>query len=293
MASVKSYYTKGIKYLKGYTQDTIDANNKATNKYIKQTNSIYDEAAKHLGTAAKQNKEKLNQDYQSAYDLNAVNKLVAERQLKEKMANSGLSDSGLNRSQQTAIATQKMNADNAVNQKKAAAKSSIEQGLANSLQQNEASRTSAISSAQLQNEQNNNNIKNSMYKSAYESAISMKNADKEANAKVQAAKIKADKEAEVTNEKIFNYAQKLYNTDKTNGGDMTFDDALSAAEKYLTGDTTITPKKTEKTSEIVKGWAMQRYVSPTERKNIINEKFAKGEITEAEAAYLTLNYLYN
>ena len=42
-------------------------------------------------------------DYDSQYERNAVQKLINEKQVAEKMANLGLTDSGLNRTQQTAV----------------------------------------------------------------------------------------------------------------------------------------------------------------------------------------------
>lgn len=55
--------------------------------------------------------EQLPQQYQKLYDANAVQELVGRRQVQEAMANMGLTDSGLNRTQQTALSVQKGNAD--------------------------------------------------------------------------------------------------------------------------------------------------------------------------------------
>ena len=54
--------------------------------------------------------EQLPSQYQKLYDTNAVQELVNRRQVQETMANMGLTDSGLNRTQQTAIAIQRGNA---------------------------------------------------------------------------------------------------------------------------------------------------------------------------------------
>lgn len=109
----------------------------AGKQYVKEMNPYYENTAKQLISSASQSKNRLNQDYQSAYDLNAVRQLISQRQLKEQMANAGLSDSGLNRSQQTALATSKANADAAIDRNKLAANVDIESQLQNNLSTNE------------------------------------------------------------------------------------------------------------------------------------------------------------
>ena len=58
--------------------------------------------------------EQLPSQYQSLFDANAVQELVGRRQVQEAMANMGLTDSGLNRTQQTALSVQRGNADASV-----------------------------------------------------------------------------------------------------------------------------------------------------------------------------------
>ena len=55
--------------------------------------------------------EELPDQYRELHDANALAELVGQRQVKEAMANMGLSDSGLNRTQMTALAVQRGNAD--------------------------------------------------------------------------------------------------------------------------------------------------------------------------------------
>lgn len=55
--------------------------------------------------------EQLPAAYQKQFDANAVQELVGRRQVEEAMANMGLTDSGLNRTQQTALSVQRGNAD--------------------------------------------------------------------------------------------------------------------------------------------------------------------------------------
>lgn len=55
--------------------------------------------------------EQLPAAYQKQFDANAVQELVGRRKVEEAMANMGLTDSGLNRTQQTALSVQRGNAD--------------------------------------------------------------------------------------------------------------------------------------------------------------------------------------
>ena len=55
--------------------------------------------------------EQLPAAFQKQFDANAVQELVGRRKVEEAMANMGLIDSGLNRTQQTALSVQRGNAD--------------------------------------------------------------------------------------------------------------------------------------------------------------------------------------
>ena len=55
--------------------------------------------------------DQLPEAYQKQFDANAVQELVGRRKVEEAMANMGLTDSGLNRTQQTALSVQRGNAD--------------------------------------------------------------------------------------------------------------------------------------------------------------------------------------
>lgn len=74
------------------------------NSQIASTNKLYDAETEKAGKA-----------YDDSYRENAVQKLINERQVAENMANLGLTNSGLNRTQQTAVqlsyANQKANID--------------------------------------------------------------------------------------------------------------------------------------------------------------------------------------
>lgn len=97
-----------------------------TDEYAKGLDSYYNTAGANITRQADSQKEELPQTYQSAYDANAVQQAINQRQVAERMSNMGLTNSGTNRSQQTAINLMRSNADLAVRLKEAAAARSIE-----------------------------------------------------------------------------------------------------------------------------------------------------------------------
>ena len=84
-------------------QEEIDAHNFTRDKQLEDTKNRYDQQIK-----------KTNRSYDSEYQKNAVQKLINERVIAEKNANLGLTDSGLNRTQQTAVQTSYANQKGAI-----------------------------------------------------------------------------------------------------------------------------------------------------------------------------------
>ncbi len=70
---------------------------------------------------------KLSSKYRAVYDENAVNQYINERRIAENMANLGLTDSGLNRTQQTAVNLSRGNADHATRMNFESAVEKVEQ----------------------------------------------------------------------------------------------------------------------------------------------------------------------
>ena len=100
-----------------YNQGLNNANNlkeqrtQADEAFIKQVQDAIDKSTASAAKPYQTQIEQLPSQYQKLYDTNAVQELVNRRQVQETMANMGLTDSGLNRTQQTAIAIQRGNAD--------------------------------------------------------------------------------------------------------------------------------------------------------------------------------------
>lgn len=129
MASYEEYYKKLIEQEKQSAderyQNFAAENDKTTDEYLTQVAKTYELSREQAQKETDSSIAKLEADYQSAYDANAVNAKLQERQIAEAMANTGLSDSGLNRTQQTAVRIAQMNGDNALTQQQTAARNSL------------------------------------------------------------------------------------------------------------------------------------------------------------------------
>ena len=116
--------------------------------YTQTVGNAYDAAKQQAADSAKTQKAVLPQQYRSSFDKNELQQLINERQLKERMDRLGLTNSGLNRSQQTALQLQRSNADQAVGQQKNAASSAITRQMLESQSALEQQKQQAIANAQ-------------------------------------------------------------------------------------------------------------------------------------------------
>ena len=83
----------------------------STQKYITGQGEIIDRATANSVKKVQQQIDAAPEVYQGDFDRNAIAEMVNRKKLEESMANMGLTDSGLNRTQQTALSVQKGNAD--------------------------------------------------------------------------------------------------------------------------------------------------------------------------------------
>jgi hypothetical protein len=92
MATTKSKNLTGEKYYKKLKDKDLKVSNELYDNQVKSINRDYDTLIFEQGKA-----------YEDQYRENAVQKEINKRQVAEGMANLGLTDSGLNRTQQTAV----------------------------------------------------------------------------------------------------------------------------------------------------------------------------------------------
>ena len=106
-----------------------EQNDKITSDYLASISKSYELDRKQAESETNTELAKIQQDYQSAYDANAVNAKLQERKIAENMANMGITNSGLNRTQQTAVRVAEMNSNAALQQQATSIKNSLIQQL--------------------------------------------------------------------------------------------------------------------------------------------------------------------
>lgn len=121
------------KNLEGVRTTQQDAINKTYDENRKNTQNTYNSAVNN--TEIK---------YESDYERNAVQKLINEKMIAERNANLGLTDSGLNRMQQTAVQMSYANQKGALDIAKQGALDELSQDLALSLSNIEQKRVTAL-----------------------------------------------------------------------------------------------------------------------------------------------------
>lgn len=117
MAKMKEVGSRD-EYTKNATQGFVEGANsqigtrkEGDEEYITKFNETTDAATNAITGQYQGRIDKAPDKFQGQYDANAVAQAVQRKQLEESMANMGLTNSGLNVSNQTALAVQRMNAD--------------------------------------------------------------------------------------------------------------------------------------------------------------------------------------
>ncbi len=111
--------------------------------------------------------------YEDEKERNAVQKIINERTIAEKNANLGLTDSGLNRSQQTAVELSYANANSNIDLSRRKAIDQLTQSLASAISSIEQNRITSLA-----------DLDSSFETQARENAINIYNANVEANSKM-------------------------------------------------------------------------------------------------------------
>ncbi len=111
MASYDDYYKANL----ANGQKRLDEENAAAKKrdeeLMRQIGAAIDQSAGEQENTYQQSIDEAPSRFQSAYDANTIGELIGRRQLQESMANLGLTDSGLSRTQGTALTVARQNAD--------------------------------------------------------------------------------------------------------------------------------------------------------------------------------------
>ncbi len=177
-------------------QADIDADGAAWDSQINSTQKYYD----------KQIDDK-EAEYATDYQKNAVQKLINEKQIAERNANLGLTDSGLNRTQQTAAQLSYANQKGKIDLARQSALDNLTLAMTDAITtlQNQK----AASAMNITNQWNNyaDTQAQNIYNTKYNGYVDMYNAQAEADAAVQKAAIEASNK---TSKKILWYRTGTY-----------------------------------------------------------------------------------
>ena len=185
-----------------YLADQLAASKKQTDEYAARRKTRAEEAARvsdafydaAIETSRKDHEASAKQtedSYRSVYDANAVNELVMRREIQEAIANMGLTDSGLNATQQTAVSLQRGRADSEATRQKQAAVDAIIRELNSRRAELEAQKTSAAAGIYAQADADILNLRINADTDARQNAASLYAADREAEATRYAAEQEA------------------------------------------------------------------------------------------------------
>ncbi|MBQ3133707.1 MAG: hypothetical protein IJC17_05500 [Clostridia bacterium] len=111
MSSYESYLKKAQNSAKKQQKEYETQRNKQLQKTINALASAAATEQKALRQTHAQQSKATKQSYEGLFDRNAIQEAVSRKTVAERMANLGLTDSGLNRSQQTAISVTRSKAD--------------------------------------------------------------------------------------------------------------------------------------------------------------------------------------
>lgn len=219
------FYNQNLGTTNKLIKDRQTANTNMTNQYIADQNAIVDKSVANAVDKVNTQISGLPTQYQSAFDANAIQQKINERQTAEHMANMGLTDSGLNRTQQTAFAVQRSNADAALRQQMNAATVSLKQQIADLYASGETQKMQTAADAKYQLAQTNQSVYNTYMDNLNSRAYAY--AENEANnraaiekARIEAAQKQQEQYTKWALENGYGYdtSGNLVYTGQTNGG---------------------------------------------------------------------------
>lgn len=186
------------------------------NSDIAKSNEIYKQQGDTLtsiyeGTIADNEKE-----YEDLNRVNDVQKLINEREVAENMANLGLTDSGLNRTQQTAVILSHSNERSRIAREKQAMVNSLTRELTSKLSENETDRANAELAINKQYDTEAMSAAVSENASQWDAY----NKETEANQKNYEAYLKAVQEAKQAAQEKENFRYKLLREDGETGNNI-------------------------------------------------------------------------
>lgn len=194
--------------------DEIEGIKKLGDTQIGQVNTSYDTQIANETKTAEKNILSADQNYDAQVNKNAVQAVLNERAIRRSMAKSGMTNSGLNFTQQTAVATQRMNADNSTMQYYNNAVNTLRSNLQSAIAQNNQQLQSNIASVQYENEQKKADIKANTASANAQVKTELKTNAKDITSTIL-SKVSSTSDKGTNAQQIFTYANTYGLSDKT------------------------------------------------------------------------------
>ena len=151
-----------------YRNEFLNMNKAAQEEQIKASNQIYDSQKKQATDVYNGQIVETEESYDDLFRENEVQRIINERRIAENMANLGLTDSGLNRTQQTAVQLSYANQKGKLNTERQKAVDSLRSKLSSAITEIENNRISSEAGIKNTFEQNANTYAQDMYKADVE-----------------------------------------------------------------------------------------------------------------------------
>lgn len=172
MKTIQQYKNDYLNQTKTEREEQLKTNNQLADNQKKQTQNIYNQKITETG-----------ESYKDLYRENEVDRLINERRIAENMANLGLTDSGLNRTQQTAVQLSYANQKGEIGRSKQKALDSLTSALATAITEIENKRISGQASINNTYAQNANTYAQKMYATDMEAETKRKAQEEETKRK--------------------------------------------------------------------------------------------------------------
>lgn len=252
--SYDEYYKKQAEAEQKIASDRVakytNENNKITDEYISSVGKAYELSRDKQEAETNAEIAKIQQDYQSAYDANAVNAKLQERQIAENMANMGITNSGLNRTQSTAVRVAEMNSNAALQQQATAVKNSLIQQLDAFNKESQIQQLNEENSIKYNANQQNLSYKTSADENAENYARSVAQNLYNTDVEAETEKQKAYAEAQTAQQKAYyNYLTKSASTSASQSK-TTYTNAYNAL-KQLSSSGIMTDAQVENAKEVI------------------------------------------
>lgn len=215
-----------VKSYEEYVEEARKQGQAQQNADVTASNTTYDTAKTNTQNTYNTQIEDTKGSYDELYRENAVQKLINEREVAENMANLGLTDSGLNRTQQTAVQLSYANQKGKLDTSKQKAVDSLAAELAAKVSEIESNKALAAENIRSTYEKQYASTGADMYNNAIENErklqeTALQEQTKQYKAYLEALE-KAEKKAEEKAEKETKEAKETAYIIKTNKGALSY-----------------------------------------------------------------------